>query len=69
MVVQRAVGGTSVPDSPHPHGALVMSTPLPILPEDTGAPYGPRNQAQMCIAHRHDGTKVIDIGDGYVKLP
>jgi hypothetical protein len=69
MVVQRAVGGTSVPDEPHTHGALVMSTPLPILPEGTVAPYAAGNQAQMCIAHRDDGTKVIDIGDGYVKLP
>jgi hypothetical protein len=46
-----------------------MSTPLPILPEGTVAPYAAGNQAQMCIAHRGDGTKVVDIGDGYVRLP
>lgn len=66
IVLQRGVGGTSVDN--HSHGALVMSTPLPILQEGTGL-YAAGNQAQMCIAHRHDGTKVVDIGDGYVRLP
>jgi hypothetical protein len=46
-----------------------MSTPLPILPAGTTTPYVAGKQAQMCIAHQNDGTKVIDIGDGYVKLP
>jgi hypothetical protein len=51
-----------------------MSTPLPILrantpPGTTPGPYVPGIQAQMCIAHRDDGPQVIDIGDGYVKLP
>jgi hypothetical protein len=65
-VVQRAVGGTTTPPAPQPAGALVMSTPLPLLPSDSvscfntagmplpaaSCPYTPGHQALMCVADR-----------------
>jgi hypothetical protein len=41
-VVQRGVGGTTA--TTHPAGALVMSTPLPLLPEGVAAPYTAGNR-------------------------
>jgi hypothetical protein len=51
--VTRAEGGTG-PAAPHPAGAVVMSTPLPLQsgPFDAnqaGAGYVVNNQAQMCV--------------------
>jgi hypothetical protein len=56
-VVTRAVLDGSTPGA-YPAGQIVMSTPLPYLPADTGLPYiqpghpaaGKFVQAQMCIA-------------------
>ena len=72
MVVERGVGGTTA--ASHAPGFLVMSTPLPLLPESTPLPYHAGRPAQMCIADQgnEEGghfTTFIDIGDGYVKLP
>jgi hypothetical protein len=82
--VTRAVGGTTAtqhtvnPDGP---SVMVMYTPLPLLPADTGFPYqtnppGGQLQAQMCIAkrveapdHSQHTTSFIDIGDGGLRLP
>ncbi len=47
MVTQRGVGGTIA--TTHSTGALVMSTPLPLLPAGVPAPYKAGNQALMCI--------------------
>ena len=67
----------------HAANTLVVSTPLPIIPNDSTtfpAPYAVQTQAQMCIAdHGFQAfgsgssgqvmywTTVIDIGDGVVK--
>lgn len=74
MVVQRGVGGTTA--AIHSAGALVMSTPLPLLPANVPAPYVGGNQALMCIADQfnEDGgghaTTFIDIGgDGWGSHP
>ncbi len=71
--VIRHVGGTLA--AAHADDAPVMSTPLPLLPL-TGVPppYVAGHQAQMCIADQQTVgsshfTKLIDIGDGYTKLP
>jgi hypothetical protein len=71
--VTRAVGNTT--QVTHT-GGLVMSTPLPLLPENVGAPYTAGNQAQMCIAGQqgedeggNHSTTFIDIGDGWVNHP
>ena len=71
--VTRHVGGTLA--AAHADDAPVMSTPLPLLPL-TGVPppYVAGHQAQMCIADQDNlgaghFTKLIDIGDGYTKLP
>jgi hypothetical protein len=75
MVVQRGVGGTTA--TPHPAGALAMSTPLPLLHEGVAAPYIAGNQALMCIAGQQGApeggihsTTFIDIGgDGWANHP
>lgn len=59
-VVKRGVGGTVVPTDPHPAGALVMSTPLPlitadVLPNPNPANYVVGHQALMCIADQDPG--------------
>jgi hypothetical protein len=75
--ITRGVGGTTA--TTHEPGVLVMSTPLPIL-DSPPPPYGPGTpghhyvQAQMCVADQDNDegghfTTLIDIGDGYVKLP
>lgn len=73
-VVQRGVGGTTIPDV-HSAPLLVMSTPLPLVPANTG-PYLAGNQAQMCIANEtpvfapgFHSTTFIDIGDGWANHP
>ena len=73
-VVQRGVGGTT--PVTHPIGALIMSTPLPLLPtEGVGYPYTPGSQALMCVAARtpvgtNHTTTFIDIGgDGHLVGP
>ena len=81
MVVQRGVAGTPV--TTHPTGALVMSTPLPLmvgsLPPYSDGTEGHLVQAQMCISGQSESgpednptahsTTFIDIGDGWVKGP
>jgi hypothetical protein len=72
--VTRAVGNTT--QVTHA-GGLVMSTPLPLLPENVGAPYTAGNQALMCIAaqsgsedQQSHSTTFMDIGgDGWVNHP
>jgi hypothetical protein len=68
--VVRGQGGTT--SSGHSAGALVMSTPLPLL-DPTGTfppPYVAGNQAQMCVQSiSASTTSVIDIGDGWVTIP
>jgi len=81
--VTRAVLDGTLPAA-HANGVLVMSTPLPYLPANTGAPYiaqghpapGKFVQAQVCIAseseaedHQSHTTTLIDIGDGWIKGP
>ncbi len=73
-VVQRGVGGTVA--TTHPALSLVMSTPLPLLPEGVPAPYTAGNPALMCIPSQEgeeDGehsTTFIDIGgDGWFNHP
>jgi hypothetical protein len=74
-VVQRGVGGTTT--TTHPAGSLVMSTPLPLLPEGVPAPYTAGKPALMCIASQQGegesgshATTFIDIGgDGWVNHP
>jgi hypothetical protein len=76
-VLQRGVGGTAV--TTHPSGALVMSTPLPLM-NGAPAPYGDGitghyTQALMCVADRFPeggghATTFIDIGgDGWGSHP
>lgn len=79
QVVARGVGGTMM--MPHSAGALVMSTPLPlitaaVLPNPNPANYVVGNQALMCVADRFNeeggghATTFIDIGgDGHVQGP
>ena len=69
QILARHVGGTATASHTAGPAVLVMSTPLPILPEGTVAPYFAGNQAQMCISHQDDVPDIIDIGDGYVRLP
>ncbi|HEV7413961.1 MAG TPA: hypothetical protein VGP14_09905 [Casimicrobiaceae bacterium] len=75
--VTRGVGGTTA--ASHTPGVLVMSTPLPLL-NGPPPPYGDGVlghfvQAQMCVADQDNDeggghfTTLIDIGDGYVRLP
>jgi hypothetical protein len=75
-VILRGVGGTTA--TSHSAGALVMSTPLPLLPsEGVVAPYTAGNQALMCISHQSSegengphSTMFIDIGgDGWANHP
>ena len=74
-MVQRGVGGTAV--ATHTAGALVMSTPLPLLPEGVASPYTAGHQALMCIqsqtAEGENGlhsTTFLDIGgDGWTNHP
>jgi hypothetical protein len=73
MVVHRGVGGTAA--ATHSSGALVMSTPLPLLPANVPAPYVAGNQALMCVADQFTegsghATTFIDIGgDGWGSHP
>jgi hypothetical protein len=75
-VVARGVGGTG-PAVVHPAASLVMSTPLPLLPEVVAAPYTGGNQALMCIAGQQGegesgehSTTFFDIGgDGWANHP
>ncbi len=74
-IVQRGVGGTTA--ATHAVGALVMSTPLPLLPtEGVPFPYTGGNQALMCIAgppavegNGHASTFIDIGGDGHVSGP
>ncbi len=78
-VVLRGVGGTT--PAAHPMGALVMSTPLPLLPaQPAGSFYQTGHQALMCIQGRSNfpndtsptshATTFIDIGgDGWGSQP
>ena len=69
--VTRGVGGTAA--AAHADG-LVMSTPLPIM-QTTQGHYIEGTPAQMCIADQGNDeggghfTTLIDIGDGFTKLP
>lgn len=77
IVVERGAGGTV--ETNHPAGSLVMSTPLPLLPDGVAAPYIAGNQALMCIASQQGAddadnnvhsTEFIDIGgDGWANHP
>ena len=78
-VVQRGVGGTT--PAAHLAGALVMSTPLPLLPtQPVGSFYQTGHQALMCIQGQSNfpnntsptshATTFIDIGgDGWGSQP
>jgi len=70
--VSRGVANTT--PAAHAGGVLVMSTPLPILPLGTPAPYVAGTQALMCVADQFNegnghATTFLDLGDGHVGGP
>jgi len=75
--VQR--GALLTTPAAHASDAVIMSTPLPAIPEGAPAPYVAGGQAQMCVVdgtvEYHQGEngpvfryskQIIDIGDGWV---